>query len=213
MSNNPKIAMRRHKQIQRLVQAKKRQERYFAICQLGDKVTINNETYAILNKYELPFEAYYFVVQDKNYKVYLVRIAAKNKDVILIKIPRTSAEYEKNSEVFEGIVKGAKEYRKCKLEEFFNTEYKKHEVIAIRHFSHNEDGVEFGKFVSKCKYKGDYYFVMKNNVGEFVITKVIWFRFPKLIFVTEKEYAKETEMFEKWIVEAKKKPRKKKETI
>ncbi len=184
---------------------------YFDVHQVGDEIAFDRyfhkhklDVHTILAKHEWQGAAY-FIIQDKNYKVYLARIAVISNNVELIKIAKNSMEYEENSYIFDSWIKEAKEYRKNRLEEFYEKEYKKYDVIAIRRFPHNEDGVCFGKFISKHKHKGNYYFVMKLENGAYDVTKVVWFGFSKLKHVDLTETAKKADLFTSWIQEASKK--------
>lgn len=215
MGSNKRILIKRIKQNER---ENKMKEKYFSVVRLGDIIRFDEYyhkpkmgIHAILAKDTGYQDGHYFVLQDKNYKMYLSKIVIQNNRVRLKKISKSSAEYEQNSVFLDYLLLDAKEYRKSELQEFFEKEYKKYDVIAIRSYSYNDDGVQFGKFIAKHKYRGNYYFVMKNESGEFVVAKAVWFGFAKLVHIDEKEYERKAELFESWIKEAKKKPIKKKQ--
>lgn len=172
------------------------------------------EPYVIIAKHELGEERY-FVLLSKNNKVYLVRIVSVDEHLNgnLEKISRASNKYFWHSKIFDTWINEAKEELKKEKQDFFNEERKKHQQLAVRKTLHSEEGVESYKFMAKHEYKGNYFFVMRSNSNEFIVTKVIWFAFPKLILLTDKEFEKYKELFEFWIKEASQKPKKKKENI
>ena len=183
-------------------------ESNFSVCRTGDRAYLKGTkeaTCSIITKLKLSDTDYYFVVVDENNNVFLSKMYYENFEVVLKKISKISSEYKQNYDTFESALSEAKEFRKKAMGELFDRNYENNERIVIRKFSHSEKERESGKFVSKHKYRGNYYFIMKNRNDEYVVAKVIWFGFAKLIKLTEKEYEKNSKVFETWISEANKK--------
>ncbi len=187
---------------------------YYSVWHVGTELTIaldkerkDYSRFVIVAKNQLG-ESYYFLLLSRYNRIYLTKVVHLGTKATLSKIVKTSEEYLKDKETFDAWIAKAREEIELEKKEYFESEYKKHEPIAVRPLVYKDDGVTLYKFMDKHKFNGEYYFVVRTQNHEYTITKVAYYAFAKLILLDEKELERNKERFDSWIREAKRKPKK-----
>jgi len=157
-------------------------------------------TYAILEKHELE-GIYYFVIQGKNQRVYLAKVIYNGRATLKI-IAKSSDEYKINAKVFNGWISLAKTKRQDEIIAFFIQYKRRYKPVSVRS-SIDERGVTVYKYIAKYIYSDSYYFIVKTEQNKYFVAKIVWFGSPRLVKVSEKEFAKMRNIFEAWLKDAK----------
>ncbi len=187
---------------------------YYSVWHVGTELTIaldkerkDYSRFVLVGKNQLE-DSYYFLLLSRYNRIYFTKVVHSGTRATLSKIVKTSEEYLKNKETFDSWIAKAREEIEQEKKEYFESEYKKHEPIAVRPLVYKDDGVTLYKFMDKHKFNGEYYFVVRTQNHEYTITKVAYYAFAKLILLDEKELERNKERFDSWIREAKKRPKK-----
>lgn len=157
-------------------------------------------TYAILEKHELE-GIYYFVIQGKNQRVYLAKVIYNGRATLKI-IAKSSDEYKINNKIFNAWISSSKSKRQDEIISFFIQYKTKYKPVSVRD-SIDDKGVTVYKYIAKHIDCGNYYFVVKAEQNKYFVAKIAWFGFPRLVKVSEKEFAKMRNIFEAWLKDAK----------
>ena len=211
MDKNKRITVAKKRAIER---RKREIATYYSAWYVGTEITIALDKerrefsrYVIMAKNQLG-NSYYFLLQSRFNRVYLTKLVFLGRRASLVKIVKTSEEYHNNKDTFDSWIKVVRDEIEEDKKEYFNEEYKRHEPIAVRPLVYKDDEVKFYKFVSKHKFRGEYYFVVRDQENEYIVTKVAYYGFAKLILLNDKEIERNKERFDLWISEAKRKPKK-----
>lgn len=187
---------------------------YYSVWHVGTELTIaldkerkDYSRFVLVGKNQLE-NSYYFLLLSRYNRIYFTKVVHSGTRATLSKIVKTSEEYLKNKETFDSWIAKAREEIEQEKKEYFEEEYKKHEFIAVRPLVYKDDGVELYKFMDKHKFNGEYYFVVRTTDHVYMVVKVAYYAFPKLILLDEKELERNKERFDSWIREAKKRPKK-----
>lgn len=168
----------------------KRVKSYYKFYGRGD-VLYNGklEKFVVLGKYQLD-DQYYFIVIKANGELLLEKIVY-NGSVDIVGVSKEGRQYLQNKNSFDYWFEEAKAKRDKWICTYYNWKeigntIKSNYILAL-----------------KKEYNGEYYFVLRNNLGKHIVAKLGWYTDIQVRQISAKEFDENKSMFYAWINEAK----------